>query len=85
MQKWIRQNLNIGFLWVVITSALAGIALAAVRNADVERLNTDVEDLKLNIYGKGRGDSLSEKVGQQVIELQNVNKSLARIEKAIEK
>lgn len=45
MNKWLKQNLNIGVLITLISYIVVGVAYAAVLNSDVQTLKRQVEGM----------------------------------------
>lgn len=74
MQKWIKQNLTIMTLLTLISAAAICIARGAVLDSDVQKLNIEV-------FGKNRdGDDLAGRLGRLEANTKDIQDSVHRIE-----
>lgn len=76
MNKWLRQNININVVFIIISVIAGGSAVAAVFSSDVQRLNREV-------FGSEPEKSISVRLGKMEANLNNAVDLLKEIDRKV--
>jgi len=76
MNRWLKQNLNIHVLFILVGAIAGGSAIAAVVGSDVQRLN-------LEVFGNEPEKSISVKIGKLETKVDNALDLLQKIDNKV--